>query len=533
MQSGLRRFTTAATAALMVTMSGAFTANAQDVTLRANDGSVTMQGRILEFADGFYRFETELGVLRLSASRMICEGEACPQVADVDADLIIRGSDTVGEGVMPLLVAGYASSLGAEADVQNGPSEGTTVATLIGDEGFGDEIGTYLVASTTSGDGFEGLLNNESSIGMASRRIRPAEARALRAEGGGNMVSVDQERIVAVDPLVTIVNPANSITNLSIEDLRGIFAGEIQNWSEVGGNDAPITVLRRSESSGTGAVFISRALGGGDIRSEAIVVGSHNEMAAMVNDDPNAIGFVGFSFQRGAQPVSLTLQCGILAEATSFGSKTEEYPLARRLYLYARADGLNEQVREFLDYATSAEADGAIAKAGFINLGISRLTGEVSEAKVQSMMGSATDAYERNFATSLVDERVTWDRLSSTFRFASGSSRLDERGRADLDRLVEYLGTQPAGTEVAVVGFTDSDGAFDGNNALSVQRANQLAEELQSAGRGSLNNVNVVTKGYGELAPASCNDTAAGKRINRRVEIWIRGGAEGGVASNG
>ena len=149
------------------------------------------------------------------------------------------------------------------------------------------------------------------------------------------------------------------------------------------------------------------------------------------------------------------------------------------------------------------------------------------------MMGSATDAYERNFATSLVDERVTWDRLSSTFRFASGSSRLDERGRADLDRLVEYLGTQPAGTEVAVVGFTDSDGAFDGNNALSVQRANQLAEELQSAGRGSLNNVNVVTKGYGELAPASCNDTAAGKRINRRVEIWIRGGAEGGVASNG
>ncbi|MEM7613938.1 MAG: phosphate ABC transporter substrate-binding/OmpA family protein, partial [Pseudomonadota bacterium] len=224
------------------------------------------------------------------------------------------------------------------------------------------------------------------------------------------------------------------------------------------------------------------------------------------------------------KPVTLELTCGIIATPSPFASKTEEYPLDRRLYMYVTETGLTEASTRFLDFATSSAADGAIAKAGFVDLGIRRQDEELSEQKIQSMLDSAIDNYERGFATELVQDRAQWDRLSSTFRFASGSSRLDERGRVDLQRLVDFLSTQPSGTEVALVGFTDSDGAFDGNRTLAVQRAEQVAAEVTALGGSALADINFETKGYGELSPAACNDNNLGKRINRRVEVWIRDG---------
>lgn len=93
---------------------------------------------------------------------------------------------------------------------------------------------------------------------------------------------------------------------------------------------------------------------------------------------------------------------------------------------------------------------------------------------------------------------------------------------ADLPRLAGYLAEQPAGTEVALVGFTDSDGAFEGNMALGETRARQVAAEIEALAGPQLANIKFQALGYGELMPAACNDTREGKRINRRVEVWIR-----------
>ncbi|MEM8869955.1 MAG: phosphate ABC transporter substrate-binding/OmpA family protein [Pseudomonadota bacterium] len=524
MKSGFFR-STAAAAALSIAAFAPQSAAAQEVTLRSNDGSVAMQGVILDFADGFYQFQTELGVLRLSAARMICEGNACPSLEQVDADLVFKGSDTLAQGIMPLLMSGFASELGAEADVRNGPRQGTAVAELVGDGGFGDPIGNYLIEATNTDDGFDALLDDTANVALSARRIRPDEARALRAVGAGNMVDVRQERIVAVDPVTVIVNPSNNVDLLTSEQLTGIFSGTIRNWSQVGGPNAPITVVTREAGTAIREFFDERVLGSAPISADANVTDDNNTMAAEVNADPNAIGFVGYAFQRGAKPLTLELTCGIVATPSPFASKTEEYPLDRRLYMYVTENGLTDTTSQFLDFATSAAADGAIAKAGFVDLGITRLTEDLSEEKVQSMRNSAIDAYERGFADALVEDRLTWDRLSSTFRFASGSSRLDERGRIDLQRLVDYLAQQPDGTEVALVGFTDSDGAFDGNRTLAIQRARQVAAELDQLGGSLLNGINFDTKGYGELSPAACNDNNLGKRVNRRVEVWIRGEA--------
>jgi len=148
------------------------------------------------------------------------------------------------------------------------------------------------------------------------------------------MVSPTQEHIVAVDSIVIITHPSNPISDITIDQLRGIYAGNINNWSELGGKDMPISLVARQEGSGTRGVFEDRLFGDQPavLRSDALITDDNNSMAAAVNGDEGALGFVGYAFQRGAKPVNLINECGIASTPDAFSAKTEEYAFQRRLY---------------------------------------------------------------------------------------------------------------------------------------------------------------------------------------------------------
>ncbi|WP_341368026.1 phosphate ABC transporter substrate-binding/OmpA family protein [Yoonia sp. BS5-3] len=510
--------------ALVGALAMSTSATAQEVTLRSSDGTVNMSGNFIDFVDNSYVIATALGELRVSASRVNCEGAACPDLGGGDADVKIGGSDTVGLGLMPLLLEGYAGSIGAAADILNTGNGDDVLAELIGDEGFGEELGSILVSSTTSGDGFAQLLDQQVEVGMSSRRIRPQEARDLRDSGAGNMVSPSQEHIVAVDSLVLVTNPANPIESLTAEQVRQIYSGQITNWSAVGGPNLPITVVSRAEGSGTRAVFEDRIFGESvaALPAGAVIVSTNSDASQVVNTTEGAISYVGYAFQRGANALTFVNECGIETTPDAFSARTEEYALQRRLYLYSREDTLSDDGRSFLDYATSDAADSIIGKAGFIGFAVDRREQSLESDRARSLLDPNADAYEAGFMRQMLSQMVDYDRLSTTFRFRTGSAQLDERGRIDKDRLIEYLETQPSGTEILVVGFTDTVGQFDGNLALSQQRAGQVANELRETSGGRLSNIDISSVGYGEIAPSGCNSSEEGRRINRRVEIWIK-----------
>ena len=499
-------------------------AAAQEVTLTSSDGTVNMTGQYVDFQDNAYIISTALGEMRVSATRVSCAGAACPDLTTTDADIVIGGSDTVGLGLMPLLLEGYAGSIGAAADVLNIGAGQDIVAELIGDEGFGDTLASVLVSSTTSGDGFTNLLNNDVEVGMSSRRIRPAEARALRDAGAGNMVNPSQEHIVAIDSLVVVTNPSNPIDTLTTAQIGQIYSGQITNWSQLGGPDVAITPVSYRDGSGTRSVFESRIYGdAAAVQASSVVTAQTNsEASQIVNDDEGAIGFVGYAFQRGAKALTLINECGIAMVPDAFSARTEEYALQRRLYLYTREDTISGDTREFINYATSANADSLIGKAGFIGFAVDRREQTLDGARARSLLDPNVDAYEGGFMRQMLGQMVDYDRLSTTFRFRTGSAQLDERGRIDKARLITFLETQPSGTEVLMVGFTDSVGQFDGNLGLSQQRARQVADELLATGGSRLSNVSVSSLGFGEIAPSGCNTNEEGRRINRRVEVWIK-----------
>ncbi len=502
-----------------------FSGMAQDITLTSPDKSFNATGEFISFENDIYLIRTSLGNMRVNASTVICEGDACPKLAPevpvIEADVRFAGSDTVGDGLMPLLLAGYGAS--HNALVEEIPSaDGSIALELIMDEGYGDPMGIFQVDSSSSSNAFPELLEKTAEFGMASRRIKREEARALAQDGAGSMIAPAQEHIVAIDSLVVIVNPANRVRAISMENLARIYRGDISNWSELGGADMPILAYSRSEESGTRATFDSLVFGSSEGGQATQIADSNTAMSAAISADPSAIGFVGYAFVHDAQPVSLISSCGIETAADAFSAKTEEYLMERRLYIYTRQDNTTEAGQQFLNYALSSSADGVIEKSGYISLSVERISQELARNRAQDIMDATSNVFEQNLMRDMLLEMYQWDRLSSTFRFASGSNSLERKSELDLDRLVEYLQTQPEGTKIAIVGFTDSDGVFSANRSLSEGRARQVLAEIQTRANGTLNHIAFESLGFGELAPAGCNTDGEGKRINRRVEVWIQ-----------
>ncbi|NHX28153.1 hypothetical protein HA397_29915, partial [Escherichia coli] len=166
------------------------------VTLTSFDGDLKFVGDLVDITNGKYVIRTNLGELRVSASTVSCEGPACPSVggeilasteadngAPIEINYTISGSDLIGENMMPLLMSGYAASKNAAVKMTDQPEAGGAVASLIADNGNGENLGSYLVASTSTEQAFQALLAGESQIAMASRRIRPYEAQLLQNSG--------------------------------------------------------------------------------------------------------------------------------------------------------------------------------------------------------------------------------------------------------------------------------------------------------------------------------------------------------------
>ncbi|MEM9129091.1 MAG: phosphate ABC transporter substrate-binding/OmpA family protein, partial [Pseudomonadota bacterium] len=500
---------------------------ANDVSLKSADGTVNINGEFIALEEGVYIIRTALGDMRVSAARVRCEGPGCPSLETTTADVTIAGSATIGLGMMPLLMTGFATSVDADVEVNN-VSEGQSIATLFADGGFGDEIGSYLVSTTSDDGAFSALLDGTAQVGMSSRRITRDEARALRADGAGNMVSPQQESILAIDNVVVVTHPSNPVKQLTKEQLRAIFSGEIRNWSQVGGNDFPINVVARDAGSSSHAYFMNYLFEGENSPFLAQAIANDDQgVSNTVFFDRYSIGYVGYAFQRGTKAMTLVNECGITVSPDAFSAKTEEYDLSRRLYLYSRSDNFDKPTKDLVEFAKSELADGVIAKSGFIDLGIIRSTPESIEnrkAALQGQLAGYDVGFEEKLVEAMLKDLGNNDRLSTTFRFNTGSSKLDERGRLDVSRLISYLERAEKDTKITFVGFTDDVGAFEGNRQLSQNRADTLMFEIRSAAQGRLDHIQMEAKGYGELSPSACNVTDQGRSINRRVEVWISNG---------
>jgi phosphate transport system substrate-binding protein len=433
-----------------------------------------------------------------------------PPVQSRNIILRIHGSNTIGSKLVPALAKGFLEVQGASRVEQ--VSEGKELESFVQGDLDGDTIPEAIeIHAHGSKTGFAGLKDGLCDIAMSSSKVKEETVRDLLPLVG-NLTSNASEHTIALDGLAVIVHPSNPVSALTVEQVAAVFAGEVTDWSQAGGDPAPIRLYARDDQSGTFEFFKNNVLEKykRKLFSAAQRFEDSGELSSGVAGEANGIGFIGMPYVKTNKALALSDRGTQPLRPNERTVKTEDYPLTRRLYLYTPEKPKNRYTSEFIDFATThtpgSKAQAAVNEAKFVNL----------DPGCPECRPDPNDS--RNASADWRRLTVGASEQQTRFRFRSGSSILDTRAHRDIGRIVEVL-SRPEYKDgrLLLIGFADSSGSPAANKELSRQRAEVVAGELRTEG---LRIEQVV--GLGQDAPVASNDDADGRERNRRVEIWVK-----------
>jgi phosphate transport system substrate-binding protein len=193
------------------------------------------------------------------------------------------------------------------------------------------------------------LTNDSIDVVMASRLLNDQESDALAKKG----MQV-YERLIGYGGLVIITDRANTLTDLTMSQVKKLLTGEISNWKEIGGPNKPVVVVSTGEEyPGTKAFLQSAVLGGTPIKKEATVVPGFNKMMFTVSQTPGSVGFVRIA-DAFESPVSVDAPVKVMKIKQTAATvpvmpsrqnlENGLYPIKRPYYLYYRQDAKPEVV---------------------------------------------------------------------------------------------------------------------------------------------------------------------------------------------
>jgi phosphate transport system substrate-binding protein len=213
-----------------------------------------------------------------------------------------------------------------------------------------------------SGTGIASMINGTVDFANASRQIKDEEIEQAQENG---IDPVEHE--VALDGIAVVVNPDNTVTGLTMEELGQIFRGEITNWNELGGDDAEIVVLSRDSSSGTYEFFKETVVDpdedGSEYAAEALLLPSNSAIVDETSGNASAIGYIGVGYVNDSVKVLEIDGVAASVETAADGS----YPISR--YLYTYSDGEPEGLlAEYLDWIMGPDGQQIVEDEGFVPL---------------------------------------------------------------------------------------------------------------------------------------------------------------------
>lgn len=226
------------------------------------------------------------------------------------------------------------------------------VISALGEQFEKDNSGAKFTYNPTgSGSGIAAVSEGRCDIGLSSRALKDDE------KAGGL-----HETILALDGIAIIVNPANTVSDISVDTLAKIYTGEITNWKDVGGNDAEVVLIGREAGSGTRDGFES-ITGTKDTCKYRQELTSTGDVITTVAGNPDAIGYASLASIKDSVK-ALTVEGVTPTEETV---KNGTYKIQRPFVLVTK-DGtkLSDTAQKFFDFATSKDASDIISAAGAV-----------------------------------------------------------------------------------------------------------------------------------------------------------------------
>jgi phosphate transport system substrate-binding protein len=441
-------------------------------------------------------------------------GAQADQAPPPDMLLRIHGSNTIGDTLMPALVRAflqkelhYTSVAAGELREQKKDEDYLVARGAPGGEKWVE------IFSHGSKTGFEDLGSGSADIGMSSDQIDEQQAADLKPRLG-DLRSPEGEHVIALDGIAIIVNPANRVTRLGASQLAGIFGGRVKDWSAVGGTAGAIHIYARNDNSGTWKYFNSAVLlpSGLRLSPAARRIEDSNDLSREVAGDPRGIGFIGLNYIGGNRTLELrATDDGRSLAPNPCTVKTEEYFLARRLYLYTSTHP-SPIVARFIRFVTSPAAWPVVNGVGLVSTDPTPL-----QDAARQCPDSSPHSPEWNAIT------AGHRRLLTNFNFVSGKATLDTRGLQDLGYLAGVLSRpEYAGHRVLLIGYADKSGSFVHNLDISVRRASAVSVELGRALGDMASGVTIsLVAGLGAQDFLKPNDIETNREKNRRVEVWV------------
>lgn len=472
---------------------------AQDATLSARDGGLSLSGDLLGFDGEFYRLRTEYGDLTVDAAAVICDGPACPDLAAPRADIRITGAEDAARRLLPPLLSAFARARGLTFAIQQ-TDQGFTAQ--IDEPRSGQRLADVSFTPATPIDARKMIDNGFADLSVAALSSPEVNARVL-----------------AMEALVPLVARDNPVQRVRTSDLARALLGEVTNWRDLGGPDMPIVLHALNAES---ALQIAAEARLGQVIDGAVIHDSPADLAEAVARDPWALALSGVTVSGDARVLPITDSCDFPLPATALAVKAEDYPLSAHLYLLAPKRRLPLLAREFLEFLATDAAQAAVAASGFIDRRPTRmpLTGEGQ--RLLNAIRNAGPEVSLEELQRLAAAMTGAERLSLTFRFEDGSSQLDAASQDALAQLGRLIAARAFdGYALTFAGFSDGSGEAAVNLDLSRDRAQAvraaLAREAPDLGDTEL----PVVEAYGESLPIACDTTFAGRKANRRVELWL------------
>lgn len=225
-------------------------------------------------------------------------------------------------------------------------------------DAFGKDHASADIQITGGGSsvGVQSIGEGTADIGMSSRDLKAEE----KTRYPGLVVTT-----IANDGIAVIVHPGNSVSGLTLNELKEIYAGNTTNWKEVGGPDQVIVVVGRDSASGTREFFSDAVMHKQDFTRMQLEKNSNGAVAQTITQTPGAIGYVGLGYvDSGGKAVPLVVD-GEPVMPSIANVLNKKYPLSRPLIMITRGApaGL---ARDYLDFLLSPQGQKIVAEEGFV-----------------------------------------------------------------------------------------------------------------------------------------------------------------------
>lgn len=211
-----------------------------------------------------------------------------------------------------------------------------------------------------SGVGIAALINGTTDIANSSRPIKSTEVEKLKARYNTLGIEIP----CAKDGITIFLNESNKVQELTLKQLSDIYQAKTTNWKQLGGEDAPIRLYGRENSSGT-YVFFKEEVVKGDYASSCQTLPGTAAVVNAVKKDKNGIGYGGAAYAEGVKHCKVkkdAQSAGVLPTPESIAKN--QYPITRYLYMYLKNRPTGE-IKKYVDWILSPAGQKVVVEVGY------------------------------------------------------------------------------------------------------------------------------------------------------------------------